>query len=180
MTKYKKGNYGFVTDIPSKINGIKIMSYIKWTDMISRCYNKHNKDYKTYGARGITVCEEWKLFSNFAKWFGMNYISGFVLDKDLLSTGSKIYSPETCVFISNKENISISRIGLDYSHLSRRNDFNVYENKSIARSDFKAKCRREGVDFNRFKEIFSDWHVKPNGKRESKYNYILISGGENE
>ncbi len=27
--------------------------------MISRCENPNNKQYKDYGGRGITVCEEW-------------------------------------------------------------------------------------------------------------------------
>lgn len=33
---------------------------IAWEGMISRCYNKNCKGYKNYGARGITVCPEWR------------------------------------------------------------------------------------------------------------------------
>ncbi len=29
----------------------------KWDGMKSRCFNPNNKDYKRYGARGISVCE---------------------------------------------------------------------------------------------------------------------------
>lgn len=28
--------------------------------MKDRCYNPNNQEYKHYGGRGITVCEEWQ------------------------------------------------------------------------------------------------------------------------
>lgn len=31
-----------------------------WTNIKSRCYNKNVPHFKTYGARGIKVCDEWK------------------------------------------------------------------------------------------------------------------------
>lgn len=34
--------------------------YKVWSGMKSRCYNPNDPIYKDYGARGITVCEEWK------------------------------------------------------------------------------------------------------------------------
>lgn len=34
--------------------------YGKRSQIISRCYDKNNKSYKNYGARGITVCKEWR------------------------------------------------------------------------------------------------------------------------
>jgi len=37
-----------------------------WHSMRQRCYNKNNKnDYHNYGAKGITVCEEWSTFIGF-------------------------------------------------------------------------------------------------------------------
>jgi hypothetical protein len=44
----------------------------------------------------------------FKKWFDVNYIEGYDLDKDLLSTGIKIYSPQTCVFLPPEINKIIS------------------------------------------------------------------------
>ena len=38
------------------------------------------------------------------EWFNKNYIKGLHLDKDILSGDSKIYSPETCCFVTNTEN----------------------------------------------------------------------------
>lgn len=35
--------------------------------MINRCYNETSDSFHNYGGRGITVCDEWKDFSNFKK-----------------------------------------------------------------------------------------------------------------
>lgn len=34
--------------------------YRKWASMLCRCNDKHDPRYKSYGGRGITVCEEWR------------------------------------------------------------------------------------------------------------------------
>lgn len=34
--------------------------YYVWRSMKNRCYYEKHKNYKNYGGRGITVCEEWK------------------------------------------------------------------------------------------------------------------------
>ena len=34
--------------------------YKCWEDMIQRCNNSNSKNFKYYGARGISVCDEWK------------------------------------------------------------------------------------------------------------------------
>lgn len=43
--------------------------YNVWKSMINRCYDVYNNSYKYYGARGITVCDEWKnSFEHFLLW----------------------------------------------------------------------------------------------------------------
>lgn len=71
--------------------------YVTWLGMLRRCYNRSlNKD-TTY--EGCTVCKEWLYFSNFKAWTDTQNWEGKYLDKDLLSKDSKVYSPETCVFV---------------------------------------------------------------------------------
>lgn len=41
-----------------------------WSQMIMRCTNPRNKQWKDYGGRGIRVCNRWKLFSNFLSDMG--------------------------------------------------------------------------------------------------------------
>jgi hypothetical protein len=36
------------------------IEYHTWMAMTQRCYNPNSKDYKNYGARGITVCDLWR------------------------------------------------------------------------------------------------------------------------
>lgn len=74
------------------------LSYKEWTSMIRRCYSpKYHKKKPTY--IGCQVCDEWKYFSNFERWFLKNYKDGYVLDKDVLIQGNRVYSPNTCCFV---------------------------------------------------------------------------------
>lgn len=86
--------------VPS-VNGKHTPEYSKWKSMIKRCYDsKTIQKQPTY--KDVIICEEWLNFQNFAKWFHENYyeVEGekMNLDKDILVKGSKIYSPETCIF----------------------------------------------------------------------------------
>ena len=83
-----------------------------WRAMIARCYNSKNPSYKTYGAMGIAVCDRWKRFDYFLEdvknlpGYDENKINNgkLVLDKDLINRSLKIYSQETCCFVSRSEN----------------------------------------------------------------------------
>ena len=55
--------------------------YITWKNMMGRCTNPNNRDYKNYGARGITVCEEWLNITNFITWCESTYIKGMTMDR---------------------------------------------------------------------------------------------------
>lgn len=80
-------------------------SYLKWHDMINRCYNaKFHERQPQY--KGCTVCEEWLNYSNFKVWYDKNKITGvsWDLDKDILFKGNKVYSPETCCFVPHAVN----------------------------------------------------------------------------
>lgn len=77
--------------------------YTTWTSMLNRCYNrKRNYRNKTY--EGVTVCNEWLVFSNFKKWMAEQDWRGKELDKDLIVKNNKLYSPDTCCFISRELN----------------------------------------------------------------------------
>ena len=83
----------------------KSESYLKWHDMINRCYNmKFHERQPQY--RDCVVCEEWLNYSNFKVWYNQNKIPGMTLDldKDILFKGNKVYSPETCCFVPHAIN----------------------------------------------------------------------------
>lgn len=77
--------------------------YRRWVHMLERCYSERYQEKKpTY--IGCTVCEEWLRFSNFKSWMETQDWEGKHLDKDLLVEGNKIYSPDTCIFVTNVVN----------------------------------------------------------------------------
>lgn len=75
------------------------MSYSRiyqiWADMKHRCSNAHNKNYKHYGGRGITVCEEWQnSFEAFYEWaMSHGYADNLTIDR---IDGNSSYCPENC------------------------------------------------------------------------------------
>lgn len=84
--------------------------YDRWISMLRRCYSaKFHVKQPTY--KGCKVCDEWLYFSNFHKWMENQDWEGKQLDKDLLLEGNKIYSPDTCVFVSPRVNIFINDHG---------------------------------------------------------------------
>lgn len=80
-------------------HGSKVeLVYKTWTSMIRRCYSEKYHEFKpTY--IDCEVCEEWRYYSNFEKWYNENYREGYVLDKDILIQGNRTYSPKTCCFV---------------------------------------------------------------------------------
>lgn len=111
-----------INDVSSKHSAYSI-----WHSMIRRAYSEvYQKNKPTYV--GTTVHEDWFRLSKFIEWYNENYVDGWHLDKDLLSTGLKRYSPETCCFLPNEINILFSEKRQDNGLPS-----GVYFKKSLGR-----------------------------------------------
>lgn len=85
--------------------GHKSIFYSHWSAMIHRCYDKKEPTYKE-----CSVCEEWLVFSKFKSWSESElsgYKKDFVLDKDILIKGNKVYSPKTARFVPPRINTLI-------------------------------------------------------------------------
>jgi hypothetical protein len=80
----------------------------KWAAMIRRCYGYHSPtDTSDKCYEGVTVCEEWHNYQNFAQWYMDNGgAQRLHLDKDKRSGDQKIYSPSTCCFLEPAENVT--------------------------------------------------------------------------
>ena len=87
-----------IMDIPGASNTLQ---YTRWMSMIQRCYDEGALS-RDPSYRGVTVCDEWLTFSNFRAWMDTKDWEGKCLDKDL--KGGMVYSPETCLFISEDLN----------------------------------------------------------------------------
>jgi hypothetical protein len=107
--------------------------YRAWTSMLTRCYSDKVHTRKlTY--IGCTVCGEWLIFSNFKLWMEQQDWEGKQLDKDLLETGNKEYSPSNCVFVPQIVNSFLT---------DRGNDRGAYPIGVYFKNDsnkFKAQC----------------------------------------
>lgn len=42
--------------------------YSVWKTMKKRCENSNHKDYKWYGAKGVSVCDDWHDYRVFKEW----------------------------------------------------------------------------------------------------------------
>ena len=88
-------------------------------DMIKRCHKPEDRHYDRYGARGITVCDEWrkdcKIFYKWAKDSG--YKAGLQLDR-IDNNGN--YEPNNCRWVSARENSLNKRNTLMITYKGKR------------------------------------------------------------
>lgn len=71
--------------------------------MLRRAYDpKYKNKFPTYD--DVSVCDEWLIFSKFKSWMENQDWKDNCLDKDLILYGNKVYSPDTCCFISSTVN----------------------------------------------------------------------------
>ena len=55
--------------------------YRIWADILNRCRNKKRQAFKTYGGRGIYVCDRWHKFENFISDMGLRPSINYSIDR---------------------------------------------------------------------------------------------------
>lgn len=69
--------------------------YSIWKHMRQRCYNSNKDSYINYGARGITICDEWlESFTSFETWALQNGYSDELTIDRIDVDGN--YEPDNC------------------------------------------------------------------------------------
>ena len=147
--------------------------YVKWKDMIRRCYSKkmHN-NRPTY--EGCSVCDEWLVFSNFKSWMERQDWEGNHLDKDLKVKGNKVYSPDNCLFVSPLVN------GIIHENKKTRGDYPLGVSFHKATNKFVVNISLNGVS-----QYLGLYHCSNDAetaylKRKCEIVRTLLQGQKNE
>lgn len=74
-------------------------TYRTWMAMIQRCTNPARHNYRYYGGKGITVCEEWRTFPGFLRDMGERP-QGMTIDR---IDSAKGYEKSNCRWATRKE-----------------------------------------------------------------------------
>ena len=113
--------------------------YYVWASMKQRCYNEKYSQYKDYGGRGISVCEEWnRSFLSFLKDMGMCPKKKTLERID--NNGN--YEPSNCKWTTRYEQ---SRNG-------RRNVWVEYNGERMILADFASKIGINASAIRGFRE----------------------------
>ena len=149
----KRDEYGFICDESIADKHI----YNVWKNMERRCYDPKCPAYSTYGAKGITVSEEFKMYSNFRKWYEENGDGSHSLeiDKDCKSfilNIPKIYSSNTCILLPPEINTFISTIGKGI-YLTSHNTYCVRLRRRFVKVNRNFKTLKEAVAYKKDKDM---------------------------
>lgn len=88
-------SYAGVGELIKKHGESRSRLYQIWLDMKNRCYCKTSPSYEYYGARGITICDEWRThYLAFRAWSHANGYTA-TLEIDRIDTNGD-YEPGNC------------------------------------------------------------------------------------
>jgi hypothetical protein len=80
-------------------------TYNVWQAMLQRCLNPTQPNYRNYGARGISVCDRWLVYTNFLEDMGERP-DGLSLDR-IDNDGN--YEPDNCRWATAAQQVRNSR-----------------------------------------------------------------------
>lgn len=137
----------------SKRNGVQTDSYKCWISMLERCYCERRLEiYPCY--QDCSVSPEWHNFQVFAEWYENNYPKDggkYDLDKDIKVAGNRIYSPEFCMFVTERENQAERNVRV----CSKSGKFLSPDGELYEVLNIRAFCREHGLHQSYMSQIAS-------------------------
>lgn len=133
--------------------------YAAWCHMISRCTDPARENYRDYGGRGITVCDEWMKFETFLQDMGVKPSEKHSIDR-IDNNGN--YEPSNCRWATSHQQ----------SRNHRRNIYLEYEGARMVLKDWAAHT---GINYGTLRvRVKNGWSVQdtltvPADKRNRKH-----------
>ena len=173
---FNKGYFGEGKYNPDEFSMYKVC-YDKWRGMLTRCYDdEFQQEHLTYN--GVTVYESWLNLQEYGKWFEDNYYEVndelMDLDKDIKSGESKIYSPDTCIFIPHRLNVAF--IGEKIRNKKPKINYKIHVSQGIiwVRAKNKYRCIQgfEGKEKTKYKGNYDTHEEAFKIYKECKEKYL--------
>lgn len=134
--------------------------YNVWSGMKQRCYNQRNKDYPSYGGRGITVDKKWKdSFENFFIDMVGTYKQGLTIER---MDNNKGYSKKNCKWTMRSE------------QPKNRRPFKEWNSKYNDKSFKEARNKRLKKEFAHLLEVRAFYMDMLNKKGTPKQDIAFI------
>lgn len=119
--------------------------YRSWQAMRRRCLSPYDKDYPSYGGRGIKICKRWEDYRLFLKDMGRRPTPGHSLERKNVNSH---YTPSNCKWATH----------LEQQRNRRGTMYVVYQGKRVPVAEIGMKSL-VGVDLFRSR-IQQGWDVK--------------------
>jgi len=102
--------------------------YDVWIKIKSRCYNKNDKDYHSYGKREIIVYDKWKSdFKIFYDWaIKSGYKKGLTIERIDVNSN---YEPSNCIWIKNELQALNRRNTIRYTYKNETKGIKYFSEK---------------------------------------------------
>lgn len=94
------------SNIKFKHGGSHSPEYRVWATMKERCNNSNSAQYKDYGGRGITYCQDWEDFSNFLRDMGPRPSDKHTIERVDVNGD---YRKENCIWTESRSLQSYNR-----------------------------------------------------------------------
>ena len=168
-------DFGCINDMPRgwvTQSTLNHTIYKKWVAMwrrVNASEGTHN--YKYY--HNCSICEEWKLLSNFVKWIESQPLyeefklrpKDFAIDKDFKKEGNKTYCPEYCTLMTKIDNIKEVSINGRNNFITNHPSNNLEYRKNIGRRFRKGLIGIKGSTILLFKSCIEAEQAGYSGAR---------------
>lgn len=155
----------------AKWRGKMTKEYVLWFNILSRCYDETTRHLNPTYAE-VTMCDMWLNFQDFCadipsldgytKW--ANNPTSFSIDKDVKhTTGNKTYSPDTCIFISRRENSRFTNIQRQSTPFIAHRIVDGHEEEWLVKTDF---CKHYNLPTIKINDVIK-------GKRKSSHGWTF-------